>query len=241
MKPIERISVVEQVIQNVKEYIVNAKLVQGDKLLTEKEICETFGVGRSTAREAYRMMQAIGMIEIKRGKGVYFIKFPNEQIDDKYVALWFKENAPRLTDYIELRMAIETMATKLAIVRMSDKHLEQLCMIQALFVDSAKSKNYIKMAFYDGEFHQKIAEATGNELINKIEKMIAECIVDFRVQTYSIADNVDHAVFSHNKILEAFKSRDPDDAVRLMEKHLEDSLVDMRKVVSESEASDSIK
>ena len=62
MKPIERISIVDQVINNLKDYIVEQNVAVGDKMPTEKEICEMYGVGRSTAREAYRMMQAIDMV-----------------------------------------------------------------------------------------------------------------------------------------------------------------------------------
>ena len=76
MKPIERISIVDQVINNLKDYIVERNVAVGDKMPTEKEICEMYGVGRSTAREAYRMMQAIDMIDVKRGKGAYFKGVP---------------------------------------------------------------------------------------------------------------------------------------------------------------------
>lgn len=70
MKPIERISIVDQVINNLKEYIVEGNIDVGDKMPTEKEICEMYGVGRSTAREAYRMMQAIDMIDVRRGRAL---------------------------------------------------------------------------------------------------------------------------------------------------------------------------
>ena len=97
MKPIERISIVDQVINNLKDYIVEQNVAVGDKMPTEKEICEMYGVGRSTAREAYRMMQAIDMIDVKRGKGAYFKGVPSERTDDSCVACWFKEHGQRLT------------------------------------------------------------------------------------------------------------------------------------------------
>ena len=59
MKPIERISVVEQVIERLEEYITENNLKKGDKMPTEKEVCEMLEAGRSTVREAYRMMQAL--------------------------------------------------------------------------------------------------------------------------------------------------------------------------------------
>ena len=101
MKPIERISIVDQVINNLKDYIVEQNVAVGDKMPTEKEICEMYGVGRSTAREAYRMMQAIDMIDVKRGKGAYFKGVPSERTDDSCVACWFKEHGQwKEQDYI---------------------------------------------------------------------------------------------------------------------------------------------
>lgn len=61
-----------------------------------------YGVGRSTAREAYRMMQAIDMIDVKRGKGAYFKGVPSERTDDSCVACWFKEHGQRLTSIMEV-------------------------------------------------------------------------------------------------------------------------------------------
>lgn len=46
MKPIERISIVDQVINNLKDYIVEQNVAVGDKMPTEKEICEMYGVGQ---------------------------------------------------------------------------------------------------------------------------------------------------------------------------------------------------
>ena len=143
MKPIERISIVDQVINNLKEYIVEGNIDVGDKMPTEKEICEMYGVGRSTAREAYRMMQAIDMIDVRRGKGAYFKGFPEERTDDSYVANWFREHSQRLTNIMEVRIAIETMTTRLAIQRMSDRQLEQLRVLHELFVQSARAKNFV--------------------------------------------------------------------------------------------------
>ena len=236
MKPIERISIVDQVINNLKDYIVEQNVAVGDKMPTEKEICEMYSVGRSTAREAYRMMQAIDMIDVKRGKGAYFKGVPSERTDDSCVACWFKEHGQRLTSIMEVRMGIETMTTRLAIQRISDRQLEQLRVIHDLFMQSAKARNYVKMAFYDEELHHKIAEASGNELLIRMEKIIAECIVDYRVQTYLLPDNADHAITTHEALIGAFEKRDVEAGVALMTEHIENSLEDMEAIVQEKES-----
>ena len=236
MKPIERISIVDQVINNLKEYIVEGNIDVDDKMPTEKEICEMYGVGRSTAREAYRMMQAIDMIDVRRGKGAYFKGFPEERTDDSYVANWFREHSQRLTNIMEVRIAIETMTTRLAIQRMSDRQLEQLRVLHELFVQSARAKNYVKMAFYDEELHHKIAEASGNELLIRMEKIIAECIMDYRMQTYQLPDNAVHAITTHDALLSAFEKRNAEAGVALMTEHLENSLEDMQAITQEKDS-----
>ena len=72
LKSIARISVVDQAIQNLQNYITDNNLQPGDKLPTEKEVCEMMGIGRSTAREAYRMLKAMDYVTADSGKGHFF-------------------------------------------------------------------------------------------------------------------------------------------------------------------------
>ena len=117
-----------------------------------------FGVGRSTVREAYRMMQALGTLEVRRGKGVYFIGFPDENKQDA-VGSWFKEHAQTLSDYMEVRSAIENHVDPSRPLNGPEKRIfEALEEIQRSFIElGAKKHKQSTMAFYDQEFHHKIA------------------------------------------------------------------------------------
>ncbi|MCI8464655.1 MAG: FadR family transcriptional regulator [Lachnospiraceae bacterium] len=232
MKPIERIPIVEQVMNNLNEYIREQGLASDSKMPTEKEVCEMFGVGRSTVREAYRMMQALGILEVRRGKGVYFISFPDENRQNDVVA-WFKQNAQTLSDYMEVRSAIETMAIRLAIERASEKEIAALEKIQASFIQDAAEKKQAGMAFYDQEFHLRIAAITRNGLLIKIEKIISECLIDYRAQTFTIEGNIKRAIVSHRKLIDAFLNRDVSTGVRLMTEHMENSLIDMERIMKQ--------
>ena len=235
MKPIERIPIVEQVMNNLTEYIKEQNLASDNKMPTEKEVCEMFGVGRSTVREAYRMMQALGILEVRRGKGVYFIGFPDENRQNDVIS-WFKQNAKTLSDYMEVRSAIETMAIRLAIERASDKDIAALEKIQASFIQDASAGKQAGMAFYDHEFHHKIAAITKNGLLIKIEKTISECLIDYRAQTFTIMGNIKRAIVSHQKLIDTFLSRDPAAGIRLMTEHMENSLIDMERIMKQPHA-----
>lgn len=233
MKPIERIPIVEQVMNNLNEYIKEQNLICGDKMPTEKEVCDMFGVGRSTVREAYRMMQALGILEVHRGKGVYFIGFPTEDDKDS-VASWFKQHAQTLTDYMEVRSAIETTAIRLAIDRASDKDITELEKIHDSFIKSAGTHKTVKLAFYDQEFHHKITTITQNELLIKIEKNIADCLIDYRTQTFNIEGNIQRAIASHQLLIDSFHERNKTKGIALMTQHMENSLIDMEQIMQQS-------
>ena len=60
IREIKRLTIVQQVVDGLKEYIMNGDIQVGDKLPTERELCQEFGVGRGTVREAVRTLQALG-------------------------------------------------------------------------------------------------------------------------------------------------------------------------------------
>jgi len=66
---IEKISITDQVVKRIEELIRSGEFAVGDKLPTEMELREQLGVGRSTIREAFRVLQAIGLIELRPGRG----------------------------------------------------------------------------------------------------------------------------------------------------------------------------
>ncbi len=236
MKPIERISVVEQVMERLKEYIVENQIEPGDKIPTEKEICEMLGTGRSTVREAYRMLQAQGILEAQRGKGVYFKRL-QEETKEAEVVEWFKSNGQRVADYIEVRSGIEIMAIKLSVHRFNPKDIQELKEIhergmREVKAETAKRKKAIKMALYDEEFHHKITRITKNDLLIKIEKIISECLAEYRNQTFLLDENVNRANKSHEKIVNALVNKDMSEAILQMTLHLEDSLEDMENIKS---------
>src|SRR3954464_10069055 len=59
----------DDVLEQLREAILSGRVRPGERLPNERELCETFGVGRPTLREALRSLEAVGMIEVRPGKG----------------------------------------------------------------------------------------------------------------------------------------------------------------------------
>lgn len=226
MKSIDRISIVDQVIQNLLDYIKEQKLESGDKMPTEKEVCTILGVGRSTAREAYRMLQAMNVVVAVQGKGV----FVSEKKEQQNAALaWFQKNGRNMADYMEIRMAIEPMGARFAIQRATESQIAQLEKIQQKFKKALDEKNTVKLLAYDESFHSHIMECTGNQLLILIEENIMECFREYRTKAFALEETMGNALEPHQRILEAFKTGDAELGYRLMMEHLEISMNDIRK------------
>ncbi|MFT3984962.1 MAG: FadR/GntR family transcriptional regulator [Lachnospiraceae bacterium] len=226
MKSIDRISIVDQVIQNLLNYMKEENLKPGDQMPTEREVCELLGVGRSTAREAYRMLQAMNEVVAVQGKGVFVSEKENKEDS---VLLWFKGNGHAFCDYMEVRMAIEPMGVRFAIERANDEQIHRLEKIQELFIEAYKEGNRVKMMSYDESFHDQIMECTGNTLLIRIGENISECLRGYRSKAFSLKRTRGNAIEPHQKIIDAFKQKDVQMGYEWMLKHLEISMEDISK------------
>lgn len=232
MEAVKRVPIVDQVMKNLQELIIERNYKPGDKMPTEREVCEMFHVGRSTVREAYRMLQIMGVLESKQGSGS-IVAQEMSQTQQEGVREWFRQNATNISDYMEVRMALEPTATSLAIQRATTEEIDHIKEIHDLFCQAVEQNNALKMSEYDSAFHMAIAQASHNQLIVKMENMISDCILDYRKQSFSVNENVKHAVLPHKIILDALYRRDPQAGETAAKQHLKISLVDMERIMQQ--------
>lgn len=229
MKSIERVPVVQQVVSNIQEFISSGAVKVGQKLPTEKELCEELAVGRSTLREALRILQANNLVEIKPGRGAFVAH--TKKPDPDNILEWFAQNEVELKDCLEVRTAIEPLSIKLAIARCTDADIAQLTKIHVLFVEAVEKHNVAAIAKYDERFHNLIVEKSNNKLLISINKKVSEYILVFRSKTFQIEQNAQHAIEPHSNIMKALEERDVDAGELFMRKHLQRVFEDMTKMI----------
>ncbi len=230
METIKRIPVVQQVVEKIKEYLFSGTVSVGDKLPVEKELCQQLGVGRGTVREAFRMLEATGYVELRPGKGAFVARTSEVELGD--IFHWFAEHEVEMQDFLEVRMAVEPLAVRLAIERCSDEQIMQLEQIHQKFIDAVDKQDVSQIVIYDEKFHACIVEFSKNKLLINISKQVEQHIKDFRSRTFYIPQNAVNAIGPHQDILDAFKKRDPKTGEKKMQKHLELVAVDLNRSMS---------
>jgi GntR family transcriptional repressor for pyruvate dehydrogenase complex len=201
--PVPRGSLVTFVVKRIKEALLNGEINPGDFLPPEAELAKNLNVGKSSVREALKMLQALGVIEVRRGQGTAICKEPGEESINPLIFQLLMEKR-RIQDLIDLRMIFEPGITALAMKRATAAEIET---IRATVVRLQKSiEEGAPVAEDDLAFHFAILEATHNPFVERIGKTILQ-LFKSSIST-SMRTIPEIALRDHKRILEAFVRKD---------------------------------
>lgn len=224
----EKSSTVQKTTDYLVEYIRSEKSRIGEKLFTEKRLCEELSVGRGSVREALRVLEAQGLIEIQHGKGAFIIRKDMEEQGD--LINWFSRNKVKLKEFMEVRQAIEPLAIKLAVERGTDEEITELEKIHHKYLNGVEERDSVAMADCDEQFHSLIVKMAGNKMLQFMNDRINEKIAVFRLKTFRIEHNAYNAIKAHEDILHAIKERDAQIGEIFVLRHLKLIDVDMENI-----------
>ena len=236
MKAIQRMSITGSVVADIKEMIMSGEYKIGEKLPTEMKLCDQMSVSRTCVREAIRVLQAIGYVEIRPGKGAFVA---NYQKSTDNSSLWYDVEGVKFYDFMEVRMAIETLSVRLAVERATDKQIRELREIHTSFVEATEKRDMLKMIMLDELFHTKIITFTNNQLLININKQLLERFRIYRGDSFTNKMVYKNAVEPHERILLCFEMRNPSSAVEEMRKHLNITTQDMELIHNNSKTAKS--
>ena len=218
MEPIKRVPLVHQVEERIEQLIADEYSQPGMKLPTEMELCQALGVSRGTVREAFRYLQAKGVVGLQVGKGA-FVAAP-KPVENPEVITWLVQNEEDLKNVIELRALIEPLAARKAAERCDEGLAERLQEIHKTFVDNAVPDKSELLAELDERFHDEIAMNCGNDFAIEIMKRLNDCMKSFRKNTFKVNQNIKDAITPHRNVMRAIAAHDPAKAEREMRKHV---------------------
>lgn len=220
MEPIARVPIVKQVEDRIRTLIQEGKYPPGEKLPAELELCQRLGVGRGTVREAFRLLQAKGIVEIRPGRGA-FVAEHVDAVSSMQAIDWLVENEHELRDSIEIRTALEPMAARRMAQRCSQEEIRRLEDIHRSFLSAIEEGDPVRIARLDEQFHSAIVESSGNGLMIEINSHVCQGMQTFRSKTFQVEQNVRNAVMPHSNIMNAILARDAAQAEREMRAHLD--------------------
>ena len=197
-------SLSRQVVDSIEEMIMERKLGPGDVLPTEIQISEELQVSKSSVREAIKMLEALGVVEIRRGLCTVISKNP-EQGYMNVMLSHFYLNSGNEEDLQNFRYIIESAYTTYAIHQATDNDLAAIREKLELFRE--KLRNGTLEAEDDILFHGQILQATHNSFMISLGNALNELFR--RSIAIAIRDNPEVALHDHESIYQAIVNRDP--------------------------------
>jgi len=209
----------QKIERKIEEAIRQKKLIQGAKLPSEKELCELFGVSRTALREALRRLNARGLIEIRKGSGMYVSEIKIEDAIKSlnlYYDLSFDSNL--ISQVIEVRRILEPEISRLAArnrtsddVRILNENIREL--------ENCDPDNTQQEVDTINKFHMNLAKATGNPIIIISLEPIYSLLPRMRNFIYAnVEGEKEFTMAAQKKILAAVEINDEETAYNETEK-----------------------
>jgi GntR family transcriptional repressor for pyruvate dehydrogenase complex len=207
--------------RDLANYISDNTIPDGTKLPTEVEMARTFGVGRTTLREALRLLEMRGVITIRVGRGGGpVVRQPQTTDLAEGLALVLQFQQATLADVVDARLLLEPAAARQAAMLVTPDLLAGLRDSVDAMLDQPDGRTFSRE---NARFHSLIADTLGNPVIS----IYIDCLKhvhDGRPFGIQYAPKHITAVSrAHLAIIEALESRDPAASEAAMRKHLEDT------------------
>ena len=209
-------TLVEMTSQRIISYIIDHKMMPGDQLPTEVEFLEKMEVSRGTLREAFKVLVARNILEIRQGAGT-FISYKKGIPDDPLGLTFIYDDNRLVLDMLEVRLMFEPRVAELAAVNATPEQKQALAE-QAQELENCISRGE-PYAQADSRFHRLIAEASDNRVIGNLTHILNSS-VSKNIEITLDTQRENNTIYYHRKILKAIQEGNINNAHYFMTMHL---------------------
>ena len=183
------------IAETLKQQITEGTYRVGDKLPTEPELMKTFGVGRSSIREAVKLLVNMGVVRVQQGSGT-FVAVPSNN-DDVNI----KMSTADRTELDEVRKILDIAIVEKAVARRTEKDIERMRASLEKRKVNAEKGLLEECIEADLNFHIAIADAAHNRILADIYRSAATHLLSEFNRIYDGTDCFINSQTSHEKLL----------------------------------------
>lgn len=220
-KAISSSRISQSIVEQVKVLIRQGRLTPGDRLPSERDLCDRFGVSRVTVREALRMLEAGGLVEIRVGaKGGAFVTTPTSEQVGAGLADLLNLSPMTASDVTEARQVFELGIVPMVVERATDEDLAALRSM--LDVHQAALRRGEYAVSMSAEFHVRVAACTHNPAIEMLVQSFHGPLLMSLAEAKVVAPLMGpRGVREHVEFIDAIAARDAARAADIMRGHLQ--------------------
>jgi DNA-binding GntR family transcriptional regulator len=206
----------QRVYDHLRGEIMGDRLPPGTEL-SEVALSKELEVSRGPIREAMGRLAAEGLVTVRPRRGAEVRSITPEELIDSY----------------QVREALEVLAVRLAVPKITDAELADLDLLADQMADHAKNGEVVDFFAANVAFHELLCELSGNQKLLQVHHRLAGEIGRFQARTLALRGNLDESVTEHRAILAAIRLRDEEKAAELTAAHIRVPMQRLQKSVSE--------
>ena len=220
----EKSALAENVHARLRKEIENGRWKEGDKIPSEKHLCDMFSVSRTTIRAALQRLEAQGYIRTEQGSGTYVESVKTVPV------ITNKKKKCDLYTILEYRLIIEKGIIGLTAKRITKEGINQLqANYNAMKAAVGNNEEFSKL---DYRFHSLLAEFSGNEILIKTSQTIEQILekaLDMIVAILGCGLGLKY----HKEIIEALEEGNAEKCEKIMEEHIQETIDGIRMLKGE--------
>ena len=203
-RPLDNRTLWEQVRDQLREDILAGRLRPGTEL-SEVALARELGTSRGPLREALGRLASEGLITITPRRGAVVTQLTRQEFIDAY----------------QVREALETLAVRLAVPRLSEAEIPRLRELCELMEQAAMDGEVQVFFEANTRFHEALVRASGNDKLHEVHRVLVGQMVPYRPRSLELRGNLEQSVAEHREILAAIEARDAQRASDLLAAHIE--------------------
>ncbi len=209
--------------------IRNDKIAVGDRLPGEKALAKRLEVSRPVLREALRVLEAAGIVDVRPGKGCYLVDDCGSLTSNSVWLAWLTRYRIEVMEILEVRDALERKAAWLAALRATPEDIEAMERAVQDMKEVANSPlpDPDQAYMLDTVFHRALYGATQNPLLMQLGSGVGGVLEADRRATMSIPHRIKKSAQDHQAVLDGIKARDPQAAREAASAHIKQVIQDL--------------
>jgi GntR family transcriptional repressor for pyruvate dehydrogenase complex len=224
IEKIRRKTVVEHVMERMKELIASGQFKINDKIPTEQELANMFGIARNSIREAIKIFQYLGVLDSQTGRGTYVCDRAKISSEALTWSILLGEND--LFEMIHLRSVLEQEGLRRLVALRSEKPEDVTPVLQALQNEVDNIKRAVQgmdldaLIQADYAFHGIIIGASGNSLFTAIYHTLRSFMHEEIKKTY-IGVDIQNSFHEHQEFVDLIKTGEIDEVLDVHSRHIQ--------------------
>ncbi len=193
----------QEVARRIREMIRKGILKEGDRIV-EKPLCEAMGVSRTPLREGLRLLSSEGLIQLIPNKGARVAQPSMQDIREMF----------------QVMSILEGTCARQCVEKLNEKGLKRLEDLHNRLELHARDRNHEKYMAVNHRYHTLVQELAGSRVLSEVINGLRQKILLYRYRQIYMPNRLEASMQEHRDLEDAFRSRDPEAAERLMKDHL---------------------